>query len=486
MEWVHAVLGLLAIVAGGFVAYIGLFEEIEGGRLSRLGTVLFALVFLGFGVWIAWPVFAGIVDLVSGSHHAREIIQARKAKTAENDRIEYVTFQKVVEGGGIAFAAAALFLSWGMRRRDPGSRRPWVVLTAGLFAGYVVLVHWGLHVLPSGFGGDLFEQPLRGWLSRHQALMTFGLYSEILWAVGLAGSNFTGLPVGTWTAFSVPMVLLPGCIASYLNVSWRWQIVSWLLSVFLGFILNKVRKAEQWGEMAKRAARAQVLNSRLLEVDERKRPRFALYLRPFVSTGTLDTQQGADALDLETVLSYAVRPELSLIGLNRPQEQAIVGAGYIYGADEDWFERFQKLANNAAVIFLLPSAHRGTLDEVQWVVENRAFAKCVFLMPETVTGEGYQANVSIPSTVRVYEDRINYHAPDWAQMRTAVFERLKILLPEYQDSGAAFMLDESGEVRLLEPLGLSRFTLKVMRLRRVIRRVLRPANAETKRLMAQA
>jgi hypothetical protein len=241
--------------------------------------------------------------------------------------------------------------------------------------------------------------------------------------------------------------------------------------------------------MARRADRASVLSSRLLETNELKRPRFALYLRPFVSTGTLDTQsvsEDADALDLETVLSYAVRPELSLIGLNRPQEQAIVGAGYIYGADQDWFERFQRLANNAAIIFLLPSARLGTLDEVQWVVENRAFGKCVFLMPENVTGEGYQASVSSPSPVRVYEERVHDHAPDWEQMRTAVFECVKILLPEYQNGGAVFMLDEGGGVRLLEPLLLSRSILKVIRLRRVIRRVLRPARAENRRPMALA
>jgi hypothetical protein len=489
MQWMYAVVGLLLILVGVFFTCIGLFDKIETGRLSRVGGVLIALIFVGVGVWLAWPIFVGVKDLVSGSHHAHEIIDARKAKNAESDRGEYVIFQKVAEIGAVAFSAVALFLCWSMRRRDPGSRRPWVVLAAGLCAGYVVLVHWGFHLLPSRFGGDLIEQPLRWWLSRNQALLTFGLYAEILWAAGLAGSTFTGLPIGPWTAFLVPVALLPGCVASYLNLSWWKHIVCWLLSIFLGVLLNEVRKAESEGEMATRADRALVLSSRLLETDELKRPRLALYLRPFVSTGTLDTQyvsEGADALDFETVLSYAVRPELSLIGLNRPQEQAIVGAGYIYGADQDWFERFQRLANTAAIIFLLPSAHHGTLDEVQWVVENHAFGKCIFLMPETVTGEGYQAYVSSPSPVRVYEERINYHAPDWEQMRTAVFERVKILLPEYQDTGAVFMLDEGGGVRQLEPLLLSRSMLKVIRLRRMIRRVLRPADAETHSPMAQA
>lgn len=477
MQWVYAAFGLLMILVGSFAVCIALFGKIDGRWLTRLGAVLFTVAFMGFGVLMAWPIFAGIGDLLSGTHHAHEMILAQRATDEESKRTEYLWFRKSLQGGAIVFAAAAPLLFWGMRRRDTGSLRPWVVLAAGLCAGYVVLVKSGLHLLPSGFGGDLIERPLRGWLSHHEALLFFGLYIVIFFLAGLAGANFTGLPVGPWTAFFVPVAALP-CVASYyLNFSWWKQTLCWLLTVFLGLILNEVRKAEHQGEMAKRAARASALSSRLLEAHEGSHPPFALYLRPFVSTGKLDTQyvsEEADALDLETVLSYAVMPKLCLIGLNRPQEQAIVGAGYVYGADQGWFDRFQKLARSATAIFLFPSARAGTLDEMQWIIDNRAFGKCVFLMPETVTGKGYQAYASSPSPVRLYEERMYDHAPDWARTRAAVFERVKIRLPEYQGSGAAFTLDENRGVQQMEPLLLSRSIMKVMRLRKVIRRVLRP------------
>jgi hypothetical protein len=54
----------------------------------------------------------------------------------------------------------------------------------------------GSSPLPQALGGDLIEQPFREWLSRHQTLLTFALYTEMFWVLGLALSNFTGLPIG--------------------------------------------------------------------------------------------------------------------------------------------------------------------------------------------------------------------------------------------------------------------------------------------------
>jgi hypothetical protein len=479
----YAFFGVLMILGGAFALFVVLSDfaqgETDAGLLMRIYSLLFLIGFIAFGTWLAWPILMACKDLVTGTRHAGEIIRARDSTRASAVGYQFLTFRTALEIFAIAFAGLSPVLWWGMRRREPGSRRPWAVLLAGLATGYIILVHRGVHLLPGSAGADLIERPLRQILAHHEQLLTFGLYWELTWLISLAGFAWTGLPVGNWTAFFAPLALLPPAVGYYFNYPLWKQLLCYLVCIILGGIVNAIRKAEAEAEKAKRALRAREISDRLLGADDGKRPLFALYLRPFASTGHLDTQNvsaNADPLDLETVLSYAVRPELSLLGLNRAQEKSIIGADYLYGPDQDWFVRFQELAINAKLLFLLPSARQGTLDEVEWVIEKRALEKCVFIMPETVTGTGWQASSAVPSTVRVYEERIIDHAPEWKETRAAVLQRVNVPLPEYREDGALFMLNARGGVRRLERLGLSHSMWKVLRLRRVIKRVMRPTS----------
>jgi hypothetical protein len=472
MQWMYAGFGMLLILVG----ILGVWMMILDGSHADWGTVVswaLLLVFIGVGVWLAWPILVACKDLISGTRHAGEIIRTRESSSAADRHRWLSLYNTIFELLAIALAAVVPLLWWGMRRREPDSRRHWVVLFVGLTTGYVVLIHRGVHIWPGNVGSGRIELPLQRMLAGRETPLTLWIGYEIIWLSLLAGSNWTGLPVGGWTAFFAPLAFLPFLIGYYLHYPLWKQFLLWFLSVALGFIFNAIREVENEFEVTKRSRRAREISRRLLGTDPRNRPRFALYLRPFASTGNLDTQQ-REPLDLETVLSYAVRPELLLLGLNRPQDKAIIGADYLYGADQDWFTRFQRLANNATLIFLLPSSHSGTLEEVAWLVEARLFQKCIFLMPETVTGSGIQGSSFVPSTVTETDDLFIDHAPEWEDARRAVSEKTKLRLPEYQEYGAVFTMDDSGVVRRLEALRLSRFVLKVVRLRRAIKRVLRP------------
>jgi hypothetical protein len=476
VQWVYSIFGLVTILIGS-LGLLMLRESKSEHWWIKIYAVLFTIGFMAIGAWLAWPILVGSKDLLFGTHEASAIVRARAAANASAIHSEWLTAQTTMETLAVLLGGLSPLLFWQMRRHDPDSRRHWVVLAVGLIAGYLVLVHRAYVVLPGSLSAGWVE-PLRQTLTRHETLLFFGLYWEFFWLTSLAATSLSGLSIGSWSAFLLPCALLPYWVGYYLEYPFWKLLLCWLSAVALGAIFNGIRKLEDEAETAKRAERARRASYLLLKTDESHRPHFALYLRPFSSTGNLDAQgtsEEADPLDLESVLSYAVRPELMLLGLNRIQEKSIVGAGYVYGPDEDWFARFKTLASNARLLFLLPSTQKGTLEEVEWVFANQALEKCVFIMPETITGRGWQSSVSAPTTVKVYEQRFIDHAPEWEMTRAAVFERTRVSLPDYREAGAVFTLNSRGGLRRLEPLGLSRSLLKVLRLRKQIKRVMQPA-----------
>src|SRR5271157_5342187 len=172
-----------------------------------------------------------------------------------------------------------------------------------------------------------------------------------MWLLYLAVSTWSGMRAGGFWAVAF------AAVGSVFLAEGKW-----LLGGILFLVWNLTRMAEDKAEVRKRSQDASELERRILAKDTRNLPRFALYLRPFISTGGLDTNpssvfcgQRGWHTDFETVLSAAIRPELHLVGLNRPQDRAIVGAGYLFGADEDWFTRFCRFAIEATFILILPS-----------------------------------------------------------------------------------------------------------------------------------
>jgi hypothetical protein len=136
---------------------------------------------------------------------------------------------------------------------------------------------------------------------------------------------------------------------------------------------------------------------------------FFLYLRPFASTGGVRVLRRVGKIkrgnsdyivkdrvnnpgihdlyrlevtwnDLETLLQRRLRRYAPLVGLGRPGEQ--LGAARVPADEKTWRDLVVDLANNAWLIFLLPSEDPGTKWELDLVMGNsRLLNKTVLIIP---------------------------------------------------------------------------------------------------------
>jgi hypothetical protein len=196
----------------------------------------------------------------------------------------------------------------------------------------------------------------------------------------------------------------------------------------------------------------------LVEVREGKpasQPYF-LYLRAFETTrrlraplwlidvGTLGLNRLWTS-ELEGVLSAAVRKDGPLIALGHPGEN--FGAGRVTTSDEAWMDDIAKLAGGARGILLIPSRRPGTVWEIEHLRKVALLNRAVFLMPPESRGFDWRSH--------------------WSEARRAI-GTLGAALPEYEDVGMLFSLDENLQVRGIESFSaFSRFFL-----RKSIRRLL--------------
>ena len=318
MQWLSAAVGLAMFVAGVFVAYLVIADGVsKDDRSTTLAAGAILAIFLAVTLWASWPIVALSVDLIRGTHSASDLVDARRLRAIEDVRLEFRLLRRCVDWAGVAALVVAPMLWWAMRAREPESRRHWVVLAVGLVTGAVAALHVAPPTLWNALGVAAPAAALHSFFERHDLAVVLALNWSLVW---LAGSTWTGLPLGPVTAILFAVPLLPVSAAEYLELSWWGKAACWVGATILGFAVKGVASAERDGEIERRARHAQALSARLLTMTGADRPRFALYLRRFATTGTLDTQEvsaEADPLDFETVLSQAVRPELHLLGLNR-------------------------------------------------------------------------------------------------------------------------------------------------------------------------
>src|SRR5262249_13570850 len=121
---------------------------------------------------------------------------------------------------------------------------------------------------------------------------------------------------------------------------------------------------------------------------------FSLYLRPFDIEGKLLVEPqreyvsvfswwgmvdrpGKDAL--ERLLADAVKRTAPLVGLGS-HGKIEFGFGSA-GLAPDWKDRVSKIMETASYIFVVPSAHEGTLWELGEIKKKGYFDKSVFIMP---------------------------------------------------------------------------------------------------------
>jgi hypothetical protein len=368
---------------------------------------------------------------------------------------------------------AAVLLSRAIRRTDPGSVRARLLL-ALLPLGAVALAPAAAALIDATWATGLGRHQAIRWMSAHVWQRQDALRAALLVACSWLGTIFVGhaaaVPVGPATTLLSPAMVATMAKAGDTwesNRGW-WAKALWFLAAALaGFLFDAIRGVEEQREQARRNADAAALRDRVLSAPgSGDVPEFSLYLRPFSTTGTIDAQvRSQGPLDLETLLDRALRPSSRLVALSRRSERFVVGSARLFLPDDEWRRGFEELASRARTVFVIPTAEGATVDEIEWLTAQRHLAKCVFVMPETVTGEGLQASLHAPSTVSVVEEHAADHAGDWARAKAALQARLGLRLPEYDERGALVRLDDGGAAIAVRPLGLASAVLKVAKLR---------------------
>lgn len=127
-------------------------------------------------------------------------------------------------------------------------------------------------------------------------------------------------------------------------------------------------------------------------LEEKGETNFALYLRPFLSTGKLFIDNpyhnswgvGADRfedslIDLETLFVRNKPEKYEFFALGRPGEHW--GAGRMPTTEENWWEEFKESVTKAKLVFILPGYQSGIVSEISWIYKNNFTSKCIFIMP---------------------------------------------------------------------------------------------------------
>ena len=466
LTWIQTAIGLFFIAGGSLAVWIILFDKFENDtwRLRVFAAALLVAI-IGAGIWLAWPLALGLHDLFAGSDNARRLVNARESARATSVQVEHGLFRTSMKVAALIWAASAPFLCWLMRRAEPDYRRAWILLLS-VPVGYAVLVQWGM----SAFPDSVFETSLKDFLARNDTAWAFALYAGLMWLGTMVGAFFTGLAVGPWTILLVPVAVTPYWIGYYMSYPFWKLMLCWLAGIIIGGILNGVRKAEEEWELTKRISRAREFERKVLSGE--KGHEFALYLRPFRSAGTLEAQQiseDADPLDFESILAAAVRPQLRLLGLNTQQYTQVLGADYLYHGNE-WEGVVRRLAVAARMIFVLPGVGPTVDNEIKWLRDGRLLSRCGFIMPETMTGKGWQFYTAVPNTVKHTEYRDIDHSTNWAAAQLSMRE-LGLALPAYQPEGALFTLDDDGRLKTIAPLHLAGTAWKVRRVRKALNHI---------------
>lgn len=472
ISWVQSICGLFFVIGGSLGLLILLGSGLRNEKLStRLGAVALIVGLVAFGIYLVWPVALLVIDLFRGSSSASEVISAREARRSASVASDAVWMVRINYGLAIFAALAAPFLANSLRRENPRSRSAWLVLLAiplGLVLAWSLVSRTIGWLLPDN---SLVARTARA-AEQPAGFLPFAIWVEIIWLGMIYTRHVTSIGVGPVTIFLTPFALLPGYVGYYRDFHRAIQVLLWLVSVVLGFFVNSIREIENDFERERRNRRAEQLYEAQFESsDDAPTSGFSLYLRPFTATGTLDTQgkgQETEPLDFETILARAVKPHSQLLALSRPSEAEVVGAGRVFLPDSGWWVRFQELAGKATLIFLLPATSPGSLQEIIWLFEQGLLTKCIFVMPETPSGKGWQVTVNIPKSFSITTSHEIDHSQSWKQAALAIEKETGIRLPEYNPEGALFSLNADGTVRQIQRLELAGTFRRIRKVRKAI------------------
>jgi hypothetical protein len=239
---------------------------------------------------------------------------------------------------------------------------------------------------------------------------------------------------------------------------------------------NRLLRADVRYGQYRREEAAKAMAGRVMAGDRTAGP-FALYLRPFASTGRLPTEQlpptiggGTEIpshLDLETMLGRALRDRCPVVALGRSGDIA-EGPARIATSDEEWRSLMAGLADQAAFIVMVPLASPSTLWELRWLTEHDLLGKVLMVMPES-PGTVPSGVIRTTENDRVFDAGIQCWDPEehqlnlakeWRQATRAARE-IGVELPPLAAVGALFTIDATtGQVARILPLALSTITVR--------------------------
>lgn len=168
---------------------------------------------------------------------------------------------------------------------------------------------------------------------------------------------------------------------------------------------------------------------------------YSLYIRAFETTGQMGYDDGSgmeffgvdarpdQTVDLESVLAQVVEAEMPLVALGEPGEQ--FGVGRLKTTDQQWQDDLKVLAENALILFAIPSDRPGTLWELDFIREKGYLRKTIFIMPPKERGKALS------------------WAEKWQQIASGVKQ---LQLPSYEKGGLIFSLKDDGSLRVSSPL----------------------------------
>lgn len=126
-----------------------------------------------------------------------------------------------------------------------------------------------------------------------------------------------------------------------------------------------------------------------------------LYLRPFTSDGVVrvnnpersfirnlipTAQFGTEStITVEELMLQAVRKNGSLVAIGQTVE--MVGAGKIIANDLEWEAIFKSVSRRAKCILSVPSQHKSTLWELDWIAGQSLFSRVMMIFTELHFGE---------------------------------------------------------------------------------------------------
>jgi hypothetical protein len=238
-----------------------------------------------------------------------------------------------------------------------------------------------------------------------------------------------------------------------------WIIPPIVLSGIAAFVLIAITGAagrffelrHKQSNQQKRDQRAQLI---LEQARDGRAGDYSLYLRSFSTTGqmpaednSVNVQPGFDPrhpdsqlVDLETVFAEVLEFDLPVVALGKPGEQ--IGVGRLKTDDERWKDDLEVLADNALLLFVLPSPGSSLQWEIEWVMHHNHLMKSMFVMPPRKAW--FLSLPGAPKSIPWEEI--------WQTLRSKLDEK-GIMLPPYEKEGMIFFLGADGAVSTKATLG---------------------------------